>query len=80
MIFLSCEVAFDNSGTLYKIVYSASPELFDSYFPVAKNMIESFSLPVNNAPPGVPTPSQGPNNFQPNPSPLILLRIFLQII
>jgi hypothetical protein len=58
--------AFDNSGTLYKIVYSASPDLFETYFPVAKIMMLSFSLPgTNNAP--VPTPSQGPNNFQPRP-------------
>src|SRR5690242_8739479 len=40
--------AFDNSGTNYKIVYSASPELYDSYFQIANYMIESFRIPVNN--------------------------------
>jgi hypothetical protein len=42
-------------------VYSASPDLFETYFPVAKIMMLSFSLPsANNGPPGIPTPSQGP--------------------
>lgn len=36
--------AFDNAGTNYKIVYSASPELYDSYFQVANNMMKSFRI------------------------------------
>ncbi len=36
--------ALDQQGTLYKVEYSASPELFSSYFQIAKNMISSFNL------------------------------------
>jgi hypothetical protein len=63
--------AFDEQGTLYKVEYSASPELFSSYFPIAENMVSSFELSSSSSssPSSQPSESPGGSSACPTPGP-----------
>jgi hypothetical protein len=59
----------DGQGTLYSIVYSAIPSLYNSYLPLAEGMINSFDLTGNTSPSGPNSGSGSSSSSCPTPGP-----------